>query len=118
LKDGDTLKSFETEKKDGYNGGPEETWLKEPPKPAGGGRGGGVAKSDPAKNAVIEKANQNNNRTMSLGNARNNAVVLVGWAREDLGPDAGDANKLMARAKDYADVVTDIAMELLGVDEK
>lgn len=110
LQAGHVFASAETEKKPPYNkpNAPQsehEVWLKSEKKPSG--KGGGVAKSDPAKNAVIEKANANNNSTMGYTNARNASVTIVGWARDDT-PD-GDINKMKSRAADYADLIADIA---------
>lgn len=91
----------ETEMRPGYNGGPEERWIKSPPKARGGGAGG-PAKSDPAKNANI-----------AATNALNNATNCVQMAVTLHGPGA-DLNAVRATAAELASVVQDIQRKFVA----
>lgn len=66
---------------------------------------GGVAKSDPEKNRVIENANKRNNDTVAEANRRNSATSLVVAALSALGDEAKDMNKVRAYVDDLVDIV-------------
>lgn len=73
-----------------------------------GGRGGGVAKSDPAKNAIIQQANANNNATMAKASALKNSVACFQMAVALLGEGA-DVNAVRATASDISQGVMELA---------
>lgn len=97
----------EVEKKDGKFG--EEFWFKSAPKQ--GGRGGGVAKSDPAKNKTIEDANKRNNASIDAANRRNSAVTLIGYAVTILGEGA-NVNDVRTLAMDLGQAAKQLAEAL------
>lgn len=90
-------------------------WPKSPGGGGGGYKGGGVtAKSDPAKNAVIEKANTRNNDTINECNIRNSITALAVAGVTAIGEEAKDANALRAWVEDVHKTVEDLVREANG----
>lgn len=76
--EGVILGEFEIEKLPSKFTGQDEWWAKKHPGGAKGSRGGGgVAKSDPAKNQTIADANKRNNDTVNEASKRKAAAELV-----------------------------------------
>jgi hypothetical protein len=97
------------EKPNEYNGNVTiELWLDEPPRTGGNKGGGGVAKSDPAKNAIIEKANERNNSTIEAASRMKNATTCVELAVSTLGPGLGP-NEYRMRAFEFYEMVKELA---------
>ncbi len=95
-------KSGEFEIEDKGDNGKPDLFILWPVRSGGGGYkgGGGVAKSDPAKNAVIEKANTRNNDTIREANIRNSMTSLLVAGVTALGDEAKDMNALRAWVDD------------------
>lgn len=66
---------------------------------------GGVAKSDPEKNRVIENANKRNNDTVTEANIRNSRTALMVAILPALGEDAKDLNKVRGYFEDIVAIV-------------
>jgi len=107
--------SVDFEKKDGYNGGEQETWIKVPKAGGGGRSGGGAAKSDPEKNKNIADCNKNNNESIRFSNSLNNASKLTELACQLVGK-GGDLNQVREIADGLCDITLEIQKRLQGAE--